>query len=57
VHRAGVADRVVNTVLGKRFHSGDGHALDGIVDSPVAEDLALWDVNVWDGHSPGPTTA
>jgi len=36
--------------MGRRFVPGDGRALDGIVRSPVAENLAIRDVAVWDGH-------
>jgi imidazolonepropionase-like amidohydrolase len=32
------------------FGGRDAHALDGIVASPVAEELALRNVAVWDGH-------
>jgi imidazolonepropionase-like amidohydrolase len=46
-----ITGRIADTVLGSRFGSGDRHALDGIVDSPVSQDLAFWDVSVWDGRS------
>lgn len=53
----GLADRIADTVLGDRFRPGDGHALDGIIHSPVVEDQALWGVNVWDGVSRAPQPA
>jgi imidazolonepropionase-like amidohydrolase len=51
VRWSGVTERIGDSVLANRFGPGDGHALDGIIDSPVAEDLAFRDVSVWDGHS------
>ena len=48
---SGVTDRIADTILGHRFAPGDGHALDGIITSPVTEDLVFADVNVWDGNS------
>jgi len=48
---SGITDGIVGSVLRHRFDPGDGHALDGIIASPVAEDLAFADVSVWDGHS------
>jgi imidazolonepropionase-like amidohydrolase len=35
--------------LNRRFQSGDAHALDGIVQSPIAGDLVVRNVAVWDG--------
>jgi len=40
-----------DTRLRHRFDPGDGHALDGIIGSPVAEDLAFVGASVLDGRS------
>jgi hypothetical protein len=48
---SGITEGIADTVLRHRFEPADGHALDGIIASPVAEDLAFADVSVWDGHS------
>jgi imidazolonepropionase-like amidohydrolase len=47
---------MADMALGRRFGPGDGHALDDIIDAPVAQDLAIWDVSVWDGRSGAPQT-
>jgi hypothetical protein len=46
VHWSQVKERIAETVPWARFDPEDGHALDGIIDSPMAEDLA---------SIPGPT--
>src|ERR1019366_4219742 len=48
---SGITEGIADTVLRHRFEPAAGHALDGIIASPVAEDLAFADVSVWDGHS------
>ena len=40
-----------DTRLRHRFDPRDGHALDGIIGSPVAEDLAFVGASVLDGRS------
>ena len=42
--------RFGGSVLGHRFVPGDGHALDGIVNAPAEQSLAIRDVAVWDGR-------
>lgn len=42
------------TVVSRKFVSGDGAVLDGIVRTPVAEILVLRNAALWDGRAPGP---
>jgi hypothetical protein len=37
--------------IARRFVPGDAHALDGIVQAPMARDIVFGNVAVWDGHA------